>query len=657
MRNSLLLCCAVGLVAALLPAHTCAQFQTPNPDDLKMTADPKAPGADAVYLYYEEIDHDNIRSRIFSAAIKVLTEKGKEAATVEVPFLGGATSIGSISARTIHPDGTIVPLTVKPEDLLIEKDNSTQIEDEISSSAAKIERKVFTLPSVEVGSILEYSFQERITNEQFVFTLPEWLLQKKYFVHKAHYEFAGGGYSGLIWRAVLPEGVTAKQGGFGDVDLDLTDIPPIPTEEWMPPIESFLYRLHFYWAGPAIASVDDYWQTEGKIWSKNADTFAEPTKPIRDAVASLVAPGDSDLVKAKKLYAAVEALDNTDYSRSVGESERKQTKQKEVRRAEDVWAEKSGYSNEIAVLYLSMLRAAGLTAYVIQVVDRDRGVFDANYMDTDQLDHTLVFLNADGKEILLDPGEKMCPFGTVSWRHSNAGGLRQGADGPTRTVTPAQVFAANTLKRSGELTVDPQGAVSGTLQIVMTGQEALLWRQSALKVDVTQLKKDFDSSLEKIVPEGVEAHVDHLLGLDDPDSLLMAVVKVTGTLGTATAKRMILPGFFFETRESEPFVNEETRLEPIDMHYPEQVTEQLTYDLPAGISVEGAPQDTRVSWEGHAVYIVKAKSDAGQLTVARVLARAFEVAKPIEYQDLRGFYQKIAAADQGQIVLAAGANH
>ena len=190
----------------------------------------------------------------------------------------------------------------------------------------------------------------------------------------------------------------------------------------------------------------------------------------------------------------------------------------------------------------------------------------------------------------------------------------------------------------------------------MTGQEALAWRQKALEVDPAELKKQFDGDLEQIVPEGVEAHVDHFLGLDEPNSLLMAVVKVSGTLGTATGKRLILPGFFFETRESEPFVNEETRLEPIDMHFAEQVTEQLTYDLPAGASVEGAPQDTKVSWEGHAVYIVKTKSDPGQITVARVLARAFDVARPLDYQDLRGFFQKVAAADQGQLVLTFGAN-
>lgn len=88
------------------------------------------------------------------------------------------------------------------------------------------------------------------------------------------------------------------------------------------------------------------------------------------------------------------------------------------------------------------------------------------------------------------------------------------------------------------------------------------------------------------------------------------------------------------------------------MHYGEQWTDQLTYHLPAGFSIEGAPQDAKLPWEGHALYVVKTKSDPGQIIVARVLARAMTFAKPDEYQELRGFYQKVAAADQEQIVLS-----
>jgi hypothetical protein len=41
------------------------------------------------------------------------------------------------------------------------------------------------------------------------------------------------------------------------------------------------------------------------------------------------------------------------------------------------------------------------------------------------------------------------------------------------------------------------------------------------------------------------------------------------------------------------------------------------------------------------------------VTIARSLARAFVIAMPKEYEDLRGFYQKVAAADQQQLVLTA----
>jgi hypothetical protein len=189
------------------------------------------------------------------------------------------------------------------------------------------------------------------------------------------------------------------------------------------------------------------------------------------------------------------------------------------------------------------------------------------------------------------------------------------------------------------------------MQIIMTGQEALHWRQIAFRNDETELKKLFDRELESQVPEGVEAHVDHFLGVDQPDQNLMAIVNVTGTLGTATSKRLMLPGLFFETRGHVPFVNEEKRLEPVDMHYADRVNDDVIIHLPPGAAVEGAPQDATVSWQGHAMFIVKSKTGSGQIEIANSLARAFTVAKPEEYQDLRGFYQKVDAAEQSQLVL------
>ena len=113
-----------------------------------------------------------------------------------------------------------------------------------------------------------------------------------------------------------------------------------------------------------------------------------------------------------------------------------------------------------------------------------------------------------------------------------------------------------------------------------------------------------------------------------------------------------MPAFFFAAGRH-PFVDQPQRLEPVDMHYGEQVTDDITYHLPAGFAVEGAPQSATIPWEGHAVFIVKTESDAGEFTVTRKLARAFTFAKPEEYQSLVDFYRKVAAADQQQLVLTA----
>jgi len=645
------------LLAGAVPAVLNAQFQQPTTDELNMTADPKAPGAAAVYLYREEVTDDMLHYHSVYARIKVLTEKGKELATVQLPYLSGATKIDDIKARTIHSDGTIIPLQGKPEDLLAEK-----------SGDRTISRKVFNLPSVEVGSILEYRYQIRYDDNRY--SSPHWEVQQKYFVHKAHYAFTpfkaflkgnqnetshylidedGNAANTLIWWHILPPGADVKTDAVGRFSVDVIDVPAIPDEEWMPPIQSLFYQVLFYYKSSRNSG--EFWLDAAKRWSKEVNEFAEPTKQIRDAADGLVSSGDSDLEKAKKLYKGVQALDNTDFSREKGVSERKQLKLKAAKRAEDTWAQKSGSSEDIALLYLALLRAEGLQAYAMKVVDRDEGIFAPGYLNFHQLDDNIILLNNGGKEILLDPGEKMCPFQTVHWRHSSAGGVRQSAGGPGAATSPLQPYTANTLMRTADLTVDSQGGIDGTIRFALKGQEALRWRQEAVKNDEAEVKKLFDKWIATMVPEGVEAHVDHFLALDDPESNLLVVIKVQGAIGSVTSKRLIIPGLFFETRSHHPFVDQEKRQEPVDMHYGSLTNDEVVYHLPAELSVESTPQDTKIPWEGHAVFVVKSQAEAGQITIARSLARAFTFAKAEEYQSLRDFYQKVAAADQQQLVL------
>ncbi len=55
----------------------------------------------------------------------------------------------------------------------------------------------------------------------------------------------------LIWWTLLPPGVTIKTSMNGSYSVDVTDVPPIPDEEWMPPIQSLLYKVRSITASPA----------------------------------------------------------------------------------------------------------------------------------------------------------------------------------------------------------------------------------------------------------------------------------------------------------------------------------------------------------------------------------------------------------------------
>src|SRR5258707_14548846 len=81
-----------------------------SPEELKMTSEPKAPGAPAIILY-RQVDRDDSSVRTPHeynyVREKIFTEEGRKYANVEIPLLKGQWDVHSIRARTIRPDGSI----------------------------------------------------------------------------------------------------------------------------------------------------------------------------------------------------------------------------------------------------------------------------------------------------------------------------------------------------------------------------------------------------------------------------------------------------------------------------------------------------------------------------------------------------------------------
>ncbi len=138
------------LTTTLIPNPVWAVgFQPVSPDELKMTSEPKAPGAHAIILF-RQVDRDDRGLTAHEDVyfrIKILTEEGRKYADIEIPFWKERGSVGNIHARTIEPDGSIVNFAGKAFDKSI-----------VKARGVNYQAKTFTLPDVQVGSILKYYY-------------------------------------------------------------------------------------------------------------------------------------------------------------------------------------------------------------------------------------------------------------------------------------------------------------------------------------------------------------------------------------------------------------------------------------------------------------------------------------------------------------------
>jgi len=483
-----------------------------------MTSQPQVPGAAAVYLYREELTDDQTHTTTVYVRLKVLTEAGVGYADVPLDYLSELEDISgftvvNVAGRTIHSDGTVIPFTGKPYKRTLEK-----------VKGYKVAETVFTMPGVNVGSIIEYRYTLDLND--LWYAPPRWDIQQDLYLRKGYFRWNATArvlYDSLrdsetqrvAWAYLLPPGAAIKltekpavgmSMAYHHIELNVHDVAPAPHEEFMLPLSGFTYRVRFYYA--ADATPKEFWKNSGKSWAKSVERFIGSPENMKPQVQTLVADGDTDTIKLQKIYAAVMSMDNTALSRQHEAAEDKAHDLKATENIKDIWARKRGTEDELTELFVGLARATGMTAYVSRVTDRDKNLFWSAWLTLDQLDDDLAIVMLDGKEQYFDPGQRYCPFGQLAWKHTGVTALRELAGGSTGfAATPEPPPTQSQTQRIGDLTMDEHGAVQGTLKITWLGAPALQWRQQLLRDDVDSVKHDMREWLQVRVPSEVEPEI------------------------------------------------------------------------------------------------------------------------------------------------------
>jgi hypothetical protein len=635
------------VVFALFPiaAHGGIGFQPVNPDELKMKSEPMAPGAPAIILF-REVDRDDNRYTPHEdnyVRIKILTEEGRKHANVEIPFSKGYESIAGLRARTIKPDGTIVEFDGKPFEKTV-----------VKQRGFSILVQAITLPSVEVGSIIEY-FYTIDFKEYYVFE-SHWILSEELFTKDAKFSLRPyrSPYNEFTLRWTwqqLPTGSEPKQNALGTVEMQAHNIPAFQTEDFMPPENELKARVDFIYDRELLErDPDKFWQRIGKKRNGAMESFVGKRKAMEEAVSQIVLPNDGPEVKLRKIYGRVQKLRNTSYEIRKTEQEEKRDKEKVATNVEDVWKRGYGDGVQLTWLFLALARAAGFEAYGCWVSDRRQYFFNRNLMKSGELDANVVLVKVNGKDVYFDPGGAFTPYGMLPWSETGVVGLRLDGDGGKWVQTSMPEPEESQIHRAATLKLTDTGDLEGKVTVTYTGLEAMYHRLEERHEDDAARKKHLEDALKEQIPVAAEVDLTAQPDWNSSETPLVAVfdLKIPGWASSA-GKRAVLPVGLFTGHEKQVFEHT-TRAHPIYFQYPYEKMDDVTVELPSAWRVSNVPAPK--TQEGNIInYELKVEDGKGTVHIMRKLDSDILLLETKYYLSLRNFFQVVRTGDEQQVLL------
>jgi hypothetical protein len=562
-------------------------------EEWALNDDPTNPGASALILY-REVSTDDIKSvEAHFYRIKILTDSGKKYGDVEIPYLEKAYDIEGIRARTVEPDGTAVEFDGEVFDKLVAKAKRVQFQ-----------AKTFTLAGVRPGCIVEYSYEIRwhekfpdvlrnptkyvVTASDAMLTA-QWMIPEDLFMRRVRFSLRPLPEAQLVSDAMgLPKDTQLRHEGDGCVQLELTNVPAFIEEPFMPPERMLKSRVNFFYIiGSADPSI--FWQDKGKQMASSYEKFIGNSKSLKHVVNETVSPDDSAEAKLRKLYTRAQQVRFVSFELGKTDKEEKHENLKENNDAEDVLKHGYAFTNEINLLFVALVRAAGFDSAPVLISARDRAFFQKKLLDQRQLNAMVAWVKVGAKDYYFDPATRFCPYDLLPWNETASGGIRLEKDSTSFVETPNPQSDEAVIERKASLQMDGEGGLQGKLQVRFTGHEALERRLENPERDEVGRRRALEDEVKGWLPAGSTVMFDSVSKWDDANEDLDANFTLRiANYGAATPRRLLLPLSVFETTTLHVFQNSR-RVHPVYFPYPYEELDEVTLLLPADRKVEALP--------------------------------------------------------------------
>ncbi|MCB0839770.1 MAG: DUF3857 domain-containing protein [Bacteroidetes bacterium] len=603
----------------------------------------------------------------FHRRIKILSEKGKKWAEVNIPVAtsnpdGETLSELKGATYSLNAVGDVVSFKINRRKIKETKTDADQRE--IS----------FSLPLVKVGSIIEYSY---VINSKNFRNLKKWEFQRSAPIIRSEYHtiipdrykyfrlIQGGGFNivhhqkrfqsmntGNIFgqnaiggnnRSLSqPQAFRVNFGGNEDVYI-LDDVPALVKESFSPESSRFIPSIRLELTENASvlgsqATVFDSWEGLNNSLDKKLKVKKKNYhKWIRSQANQLTRNVNGNKNKAIAIYEYVrdQFLWNGNY-------------EVEFEDYHQVTSGKGSSSSGVNLAMMHLLQAAGVKARPVLISTLDHGIVQTIYPVLSQFNHLLISVEVNNAEILLDGVGEKTTFGILPKNDLNEYGFMIEEEGGRWVKLRSQNRIVKVTY--SRFNLDTIGTLNGEIFVKNEDYGAVLERdkyaqyldepQTYLKDHILVgmkhpqiIKSEFTNASE----EGSPLIIDLELSTKD-------FVEVVGDL-------VFIKPMLSKMVTENPLKNE-NRATPIDFTYPLRDAHMMGLRIPKEYEIVQLPQPIKVLLPnngGTFIYNVIEMDHIVHLSSTILLEKT--TFTPQEYQGIRDFFEYVVNKHQEDIVL------
>jgi hypothetical protein len=427
-----------------------------------------------VLLYSDtqvSVEPDGTLKRIVRKVYRVISQKYASEAVVQA-FTSPQSRLISMHAWSIAPDGESDGVSQSDA---VESPLPVEDGELFSDLRMKSLRNPAVVPNGVFASEVE-------TEEKLIALVDEWGFRDTIPVMEAHYELGlpRGWQAKMTWINHAEEPVAMK--GSNMWSWTLRDQKAVHVEQLMPPWEAAAGALMISLIPPQGQNAGfQTWNEMGTWYSNLTRNRLDATREMRQKVAELTDKVPTPQEKTRALaefvqqgvrYVAIELGIGIYAPHSAGE----------------VFAHQYGDCKDKATLLAAMLRSIGIDSYYV-IVNTERGAVTASTPANLAFNHVILAISLPpgsdesrmlavishpvlGRLLIFDPTDPLTPFGRLEGALQDGYGLLVSSTGGELIQLPQLPTSANSVQRTGQLTLEPNGTLTGDVREVWNGDEA-----------------------------------------------------------------------------------------------------------------------------------------------------------------------------------------